>query len=255
MPRVVAHRRRGDPFVRIEREIMENPALSFKAKALYGWLLDKGEFPGGWDTDVERIATITSDGEYAIRAALVELESVGLLVRTDTTLGGRGRKAEWHLYDDTKGTENREVSEESGAEIAVVERDNRDSAPHNRETSLSETNNASFAAFYGAYPHKVGKPLAERAFGRAVKKADLATIMAGLATWCDGWRADHTETRFIPHPSTWLNGERWNDQPPPPPRSNGNGHQSKSDREWALAMAQQNLNIIDTTATERLALG
>jgi uncharacterized protein YdaU (DUF1376 family) len=66
--------------------------------------------------------------------------------------------------------------------------------------------------FWPAYPRKVAKPDALRAFAKARAKAELAAIMAGLQRHlpCDQWTADPTK---IPHPSTWLNGERWNDTP------------------------------------------
>lgn len=135
MARLIGHRTRRDPFVRIERTVMEDAGLSFKAKALYGYLLDKGEVPG-WATDVERICTVTADGAYAIRAALVELEAAGYLVRTDAGAGGRGRRAEWHIYDEAKPAENREVSQPRLiAETATDARGNRDATPTHRESN------------------------------------------------------------------------------------------------------------------------
>lgn len=72
-----------------------------------------------------------------------------------------------------------------------------------------------FAAFWTAYPRKTAKPNAEKAFARI--DPDDATFAAMLAAldrqrrspdWCkDGGQ-------FIPHPATWLNQRRWEDQPP-----------------------------------------
>lgn len=64
-----------------------------------------------------------------------------------------------------------------------------------------------FDEFWAAYPRKVGKGQAERAYATALRKADHAKIMAGL-------RAQHFDgpERFIPHPATWLNGQRWLDE-------------------------------------------
>lgn len=67
-----------------------------------------------------------------------------------------------------------------------------------------------FARFWEAYPNKVGRRAAETAYQRALRRADAATILAGLGraalsrTWQDG---------FIPHPTTWLNQDRWLDEP------------------------------------------
>lgn len=71
-----------------------------------------------------------------------------------------------------------------------------------------------FDTFYGAYPRKVGKETARKAFVAAVKRAGAAQVVV------DGARrlaADPNlpEARFIPHPSTWLNRDGWLDEPMP----------------------------------------
>lgn len=75
----------------------------------------------------------------------------------------------------------------------------------NRREELS----ARFAAFWQAYPRKVAKPDALKAW----KKVDdeHAAIMAGLAVavGSEQWRKDGGQ--FIPHPATFLNKRRWED--------------------------------------------
>lgn len=73
---------------------------------------------------------------------------------------------------------------------------------------------AAFEKFWAAYPRKVSKPAARNAYGRAAKRTDVALIADGLELWIGVWKRDGTEDQFIPHASTWLNGERWNDQVP-----------------------------------------
>ena len=79
-----------------------------------------------------------------------------------------------------------------------------------------------FARWWEAYPNKVGKQAAERAYATACRKIGgpdpPAILFDGLkralasGVWDDG---------FIPHPTTWLNQGRWDDEPArkPPPRS------------------------------------
>lgn len=75
-----------------------------------------------------------------------------------------------------------------------------------------------FDRFYAAYPRKVGKGQAQKAYAQAVRrKASAAEIMAGLDRAKRRWVDDGTEGQFIPHPATWLNGERWADDPMPMP--------------------------------------
>ena len=69
-----------------------------------------------------------------------------------------------------------------------------------------------FATWYAAYPKKVGKGAAERAFKAALKKTDLETLTAGRDRYIAATR--DTDPKFIANPATWLNGERWADETP-----------------------------------------
>lgn len=71
-----------------------------------------------------------------------------------------------------------------------------------------------FLAFWSAYPRRVGKDAAAKAFSKALARIDdpdpLAVILAGIERALPGW----DDPRFIPHPSTWLNEGRWSDDAP-----------------------------------------
>jgi hypothetical protein len=65
-----------------------------------------------------------------------------------------------------------------------------------------------FETFWRAYPRKVSKGGAKRAWVGALRKTDSGTILAAIS------RARFSlDPRFIPHPATWLNQERWLDEP------------------------------------------
>jgi len=65
------------------------------------------------------------------------------------------------------------------------------------------------ATFWPAYPHKVGKPDAEKKFRTARKVASLEEIMAGLNRYV----ASKPPDRQWCNPATWLHQHRWADQP------------------------------------------
>lgn len=73
-----------------------------------------------------------------------------------------------------------------------------------------------FARFWELYPRKTGKQDAARAFIKATKHTDVATIAAGLHNALQVWKATGVETKFIPHPATWLNRGSWDDEQPLP---------------------------------------
>lgn len=67
-----------------------------------------------------------------------------------------------------------------------------------------------FDRFYQMYPRKVGKGAAKKAFFLALKKSSAQKIIDAALEYnraCAG-----KDKKFIPHPSTWLNQERWDDE-------------------------------------------
>lgn len=73
-----------------------------------------------------------------------------------------------------------------------------------------------FAEFWKAYPRKVGKGKALKAFTKIIvvqKDVDkfMETTLASIAWWKkqQQWRED--DGRYIPYPSSWLNGGCWED--------------------------------------------
>lgn len=96
--------------------------------------------------------------------------------------------------------------------------------PKNNKTSSStatpSTDAPEFTRFWTAYPRRIGKGQARKAWAKAMKGgADPETVIeaAGRFTAEVG---GHDPT-FIPYPATWLNGERWGDERDPEPKPAG----------------------------------
>lgn len=72
-----------------------------------------------------------------------------------------------------------------------------------------------FDEFWTAYPRKVGKQAARKAFDSAIKKqkADPGAIADAAEAFRETCRRSRQATKFIPHPSTWLNDGRYEDEP------------------------------------------
>ena len=74
-----------------------------------------------------------------------------------------------------------------------------------------------FEQFWQTYPRKVGKGAALRAWRSAKLNGTLPAILTAL-DWqqrSDDWTKDNG--RYVPHPATYLNQRRWEDEPPAPP--------------------------------------
>jgi hypothetical protein len=69
-----------------------------------------------------------------------------------------------------------------------------------------------FVEFWKAYPRKTNKEFAEKVFAKLkVDEALLTKMITAIyvqnkSVWKD------KEQQYIPHPSTWLNGKRWEDE-------------------------------------------
>lgn len=80
-------------------------------------------------------------------------------------------------------------------------------------TSSPEKFSASptFELFWSIYPKKRDKGHARLAFRKHSKVTDPAIIIAGAQKYAAFVRDTGVEFQFIPYASTWLNGERWDD--------------------------------------------
>lgn len=78
-----------------------------------------------------------------------------------------------------------------------------------------------FEDFYAAYPKKVDRATAERAWNKAVKVASPAMIVAAavrLAADPNLPMKGSPDWQFVKYPATWLNAGSYADQEPLPPR-------------------------------------
>lgn len=70
-----------------------------------------------------------------------------------------------------------------------------------------------FEKFWNVYPRKVAKKSALKAWVASVTKDNLDDVVAGAIRFAND--PNLPVEQFIPHPSTWLRSERWNDGPLP----------------------------------------
>ena len=78
--------------------------------------------------------------------------------------------------------------------------------------ALSANANRDFEKFWSVYPRHEGKQAARKTFEKLnPDDALLSTIINAIAKQKQS--AQWSEARYIPHPATWLNGRRWEDEP------------------------------------------
>jgi len=85
-----------------------------------------------------------------------------------------------------------------------------------------------FDEFWSAYPRKVAKAVARKAFAKLTEQQQLDACKA-IDDHIAYWKAKETELEFIPHASSWLNAERWEDELVIEPKK------EKIDKKWMFS--------------------
>jgi hypothetical protein len=95
-----------------------------------------------------------------------------------------------------------------------------------------------FDRFWAAYPRHTSKGTARAAWPKALKKCDAEKIIIAAGDYAEAvacW-PETERSRYVPHASTWLNQERWDDDM----------HEVRSQHGGAqLGKAGQNLKMIN----------
>lgn len=191
--------------------------IGFRAKGLLTLLMSHTD---GWRISLQSIATTSPDGITAIRTAVQELEDAGYLTRTFVRNDkSQVEGSEWILADPfeepTLPLEN-QIGEKDFTLENLMSENLMSGNLTLKNTNIKEHNNKennissdSFETFWKIYPRKIGKGAARTAFDKATKKASVDTILEMVQAYAN--KPDLPDLQFIPHPSTWLNQERWTD--------------------------------------------
>jgi len=103
------------------------------------------------------------------------------------------------------------VGSESGWGVGQNLATKQEDKPLIEPNTVISNKNSMFEQFWTAYPRKTNKGFARTVFGRikpnpGMLKKMIVAIEQQKSS--DQWK----DPKYIPHPSTWLNGERWEDE-------------------------------------------
>ena len=73
--------------------------------------------------------------------------------------------------------------------------------------------NPLFDEFWLKYPKKIAKAKCRDKYNQ-LSRSDQEEAIEGVIRYSKYWQINQTESKFIPHPITWLNQERWCDELP-----------------------------------------
>lgn len=169
-------------------------------------------------------------GERRVRDAIKELESIGVIERVTRRRRDGSRASDGYVLLSGKRPEAvvdqpapAAGSGDLPADSDTAYRQNRATVPLIEITTSEITTSAresefSFDEWWALYPRKVNVGAARKPFERACKKVaasgrDPRTVLVeGVQTLAEWVRVTRPLARHIPHASTWLNGERWDDE-------------------------------------------
>lgn len=115
-------------------------------------------------------------------------------------------------HNITKPNITEEICIEDTNTLLLIEKaDTTDSPKPTR--GVCAGNDDAFETFWKAYPRKVGKDAARKAWkkkGCTVNLLEKMLVTLEAQRQCKQWQKE--DGQFIPHPSTWLNEGRWDDE-------------------------------------------
>lgn len=122
-----------------------------------------------------------------------------------------GLDNENHRLQNQKPNENVNENEK-------VKENEKENANETVKEKENEKQRSLFDRFWQAYPKKVGKEAAKKAFSKLKPTEDDVSawiIAVALQQQSRQWQ----DPKYIPHPATWLNQKRWEDEPEAPART------------------------------------
>lgn len=196
----------------IPNNLLRDERLSFETKGLLCLLLS---LPEDWKVSKEWIIKQSSAGRDKVTRMLSELQNTNYINKVTThDKEGKITGVDWLVYP--YDTVNKLLSTAERESRPTANPDDGKSATTKERVLQSKDNTNShpvgFDVFWASYPRKVKKPAAEKAYKAAIKKMECSEGFAEFAANDCKLRFANTETKFIPHATTYLNNFMWEDE-------------------------------------------
>lgn len=240
---------RRSGYTAIPNSVVSDTSISIEARGLLALLMS---FQEGWKFRSSHLMKVCCVGRDKFYRMTGELRAAGYLrFRQTRDEEGGFNGCVWEIIDEPESADGSpenphpdfQESGKSGHIRIPTGKNNNDKNPptplsrktENRPGSLEERRRrkALFDAFWASYPkckRKTDRPKAAVTFERIIlgkhpniERTDAETIIAGVRKYA----ATNPDPEFIPLPTTWLNGARW--------ESSGDSPSAKVLRYQALA--------------------
>lgn len=226
---ITVKRRTG--FTVLHNSTLRDRRLSLKTRAILAIMVS---MPDDWDYTVSGLAAVCGAGKDAIRSALRELEDNGYLTRVQLhDDAGHFSRNEYIVTDEPTGGGDIPLSENPLTGEPLTDepltgnptQQNKDctNTPYSppkgdgaspvKKCPKREPDWDMFERFWKVYPRKQDKERARRAWRKINPDLALCRIMSAALEQdkqSEKWQEDGG--KYIPYPSSWLNGRRWEDE-------------------------------------------
>lgn len=181
---------------------------NFEDKRWHGELVKRGSFL----TSYQSLSVQTGLSVQEIRTSIKKLISTNDITKISNKKNTLIIVPNYNLYQD-----NQQSIEQSDNITSTNNQQSSNKQPTttNNDKNIKNEKNINihrFEAFWKSYPKKVDKKKSKEKFIKICKNQEMfEQIMNALNCQIksEQWQKDNG--RFIPNPTTWLNGERWND--------------------------------------------
>lgn len=199
------------PFTQVANNVLADKRLKIRDKGLFAYLYSK---PEDWEFNFKRIAQDSDDGAKIVLASLKNLEKYGYLNRSKL---GNG-KVVYSLMFEPSGQNGDQAQEPKSPFWLLAKKGTITNIVNTNTTNIVNTppiapqiKKSEFSVFWGIYPKKIAKPAAEKAWAK-IKSSEYHLVLNGVAKWKASRQWLEENGRFIPHPATFLNQRRWEDE-------------------------------------------
>lgn len=214
-------------FAAIPNWLVRTRDVSIHDKMVYLVLSSHVTRDDEWFMSHSRIALEAGMSVSSVQRSLDRLKEFGLVTwrgRINPETGARLGNS--YRVFSTPGHHERPPRSEGPTPSVSVTEQKKNPEEEPRDTPTPSANDEGFEALWTAWPNKSGKKAAAAAW-RRIPLAEKNRIVVAIVAHAKAHRAN-TPPQYIPHFSTFLNGERWTD-PLPVGRERG-GRQAEPQR-------------------------
>lgn len=207
-------------FIQIPKQLLFDESLQPTDKLTYGAILWFSQFSDNLCTaSNRRLAEAVNISPKTVQNCLTRLEKKGYIKRVYKTKKKQSRKAVYPQVTYNHGgvsldEEGGIPNQGGGVSLDEEQRDRSPKGKEVRDKDMRKKQEKWFEFFWERYPKKVDKKKARQKFEKIVDdKETLAEIVNGVEKHKRSTQWQRNGGQYVPYPTTFLNGQRWKDEP------------------------------------------